>query len=146
MLKFRLASMQDIPSMSSIRLSVTENALSNPGRITRQMYEEYLELLGRGWVCELDGKVVGFSYAEKADSSIWALFVAPQHEGKGIGKGLLNLAVEWLFDHGANEVKLSTAANTRADHFYAAQGWLRLGMKNDIDVGYSLKRPDYPVV
>lgn len=132
--------------MSSIRLSVTENALSNPGRITRQMYEEYLELLGRGWVCELDGKVVGFSYAEKADSSIWALFVAPQHEGKGIGKGLLNLAVEWLFDHGANEVKLSTAANTRADHFYAAQGWLRLGMKNDIDVGYSLKRPDYPVV
>ena len=132
--------------MSSIRLSVTENALSNPGRITRQMYEDYLELLGRGWVCELDGKVVGFSYAEKADSSIWALFVAPQHEGKGIGKGLLNLAVEWLFDHGANEVKLSTAANTRADHFYAAQGWLRLGMKNDIDVGYSLERPDYPVV
>lgn len=140
MLKFRLAGMQDIPSMSLIRLSVAENTLSDPGRITRQMYEEYLGLLGRGWVCEIDGKVVGFSYADKVNSSIWALFVSPDHEGKGVGKGLLDLAVAWLFENGADEIRLSTAANTRADYFYTAQGWFRLGMKNDVEVAYSLKK------
>jgi hypothetical protein len=30
--------------MSRIRFSVTENVLSDPGRITRQMYEDYLDL------------------------------------------------------------------------------------------------------
>ena len=133
--------MQDIPAMSVIRLSVTENALSNPDRITRQMYEDYLELSGRGWVCEVDNAIAGFSYAARENATIWALFVSPEHEGKGIGKGLLNLAVEWLFDNGKDEVKLSTTANTRADRFYAAQGWVRSGINNDLDVTYSFKRP-----
>jgi GNAT superfamily N-acetyltransferase len=84
-LKFRQAVIADIPAMTAIRLAVKENVLSNPERITRQMYEDYLERLGRGWVAEIDGVVVGFSYAEKADSSIWALFVLPDYEGRGVG-------------------------------------------------------------
>jgi GNAT superfamily N-acetyltransferase len=137
-LHFRTANTSDIPAMSAIRLAVRENALSDPSRITPQMYEDYLHRLGRGWVCELDGKIVGFSYAEKANASIWALFVLPEHEGLGVGKGLLRLAVDWLFSLGHNEVTLGTAANTRADRFYAAQGWTRLGMKNAVEVSYKL--------
>lgn len=140
-IKFRRATQEDIPAMSAIRLAVKENALSNPGRITVQMYEDYLDSLGRGWVAEIDGEMLGFSYAEKSGASIWALFVLPVHEGRGAGKGLLKLAVDWLFSLGNDVVKLGTAADTRADRFYARQGWVRGEMKDNVEVEYTLVRP-----
>lgn len=111
--------------MSRIRLSVRENILSNPARVTEQMYEAYLGLLGRAWVAEVDGVVVGFCYANNTDSSIWALFIEQEHEGRGLGKQLLNMALAWLFEQGHDVVRLSTGAETRADRFYASQGWTR---------------------
>ncbi|MHA4870883.1 GNAT family N-acetyltransferase [Duganella sp. PWIR1] len=122
---FRQAALHDIPAMSAIRLAVRENALSNPDRITRQMYEDYLEVLGRGWVAEIDGEVAGFSYADKTNASIWALFISPDHEGKGLAKQLLNMATGWLFEQGHSSIRLSTGVDTRADHFYMLQGWTR---------------------
>lgn len=139
-LVLRRATADDIPAMSRIRLAVRENALSNPARITGQMYREYLDALGRGWVAELEGEIIGFSYANRTDGSIWALFVDPPCEGLGAGKRLLRLAVDWLFEIGFDEIRLGTAAHTRADGFYAAQGWTRQGMKDDIEVGYRLRR------
>ncbi|MES2322194.1 MAG: GNAT family N-acetyltransferase [Pseudomonadota bacterium] len=142
-LLLRAACEADIPAMSVIRLAVTENRLSDPGRITRQMYVDYLEECGRSWVCEIDGAIVGFSSADKIDASIWALFVNPAHEGLGIGKRLLALAVDYLFFLGHHEITLSTSADTRADVFYASQGWERGKMKNDVDVGYSLQKESH---
>jgi len=143
-LQLRRATVDDIPAMSRIRLAVRENALSNPARITEQMYRDYLDALGRGWVAELEGEVVGFSYANCTDGSIWALFVDPAREGLGAGKRLLRLAVDWLFESGFDEVRLGTAAHTRADRFYAAQGWTREGMRDDVEVGYRLRRAALP--
>jgi len=139
-LAFRRATLADIPAMSRIRLAVRENALSDPERITGQMYRDYLDALGRGWVAELEGELIGFSYADRTDGSIWALFVDPLREGLGAGKRLLRLAADWLFEIGFDEVRLGTAANTRADRFYAAQGWTREGMKNAVEVAYRLRR------
>ena len=128
--------------MSRIRLAVKENALSNPARITEAMYRDYLDALGRGWVAEQGGEIIGFSYADRTDSSIWALFVDPDREGRGAGRQLLRQAVDWLFELGHPEVRLGTAAHTRADRFYAAQGWTREDMKDDIEVWYRLRRAD----
>jgi GNAT superfamily N-acetyltransferase len=139
-LAFRRATEADIPAMSRIRLAVRENALSNPARITETMYRNFLDALGRGWVAELDGEIIGFSYADRTDASIWALFVDPAREGLGAGSRLLRLAVDWLFEIGNDEVRLGTQANTRADRFYAAQGWTREGMRAAIEVGYRLRR------
>jgi GNAT superfamily N-acetyltransferase len=139
-LAFRRATEADIPAMSRIRLAVRENALSNPARITETMYRNFLDALGRGWVAELDGEIIGFSYADRTDASIWALFVDPAREGLGAGSRLLRLAVDWLFEIGNDEVRLGTQANTRADRFYAAQGWTREGMRDAIEVGYRLRR------
>lgn len=125
MATLRPATVCDIPSMSQIRLSVRENALADPARITTQMYEDYLALRGRGWVAELEGKVVGFCYADAADASIWALFIAPAYEGRGIARALLGKAVAWLFGQGHAAVRLSTGMGTRAERFYLAQGWVR---------------------
>jgi GNAT superfamily N-acetyltransferase len=142
-LRFRQATVADIPEMSRIRIAVKENALSNPGRITEAMYRDYLEALGRGWVAELDGQIIAFSYADRTDSSIWALFTDPAREGLGAGKQLLRLAADWLFEIGNDEIRLGTAANTRADRFYAAQGWTREDMKDDVEVWFRLRRADW---
>ena len=139
-LAFRRAVEGDIPTMMRIRLSVNENRLSDPTRVTHAMCSDYLDRLGRGWVAELGGEIIGFSYANRTDSSIWALFVAPEREGLGAGKQLLRLAVDWLFAIGNDEVRLGTEANTRADRFYAAQGWARGEMKDDVEVWYRLRR------
>lgn len=137
---FRRTLRADIPAMSRIRLSVTENTLSDPARITPQMYEDFLERLGRGWVAEQDGDIVAFCYADKVDASIWALFVQPGYEGRGLAKSLLRLATDWLFELGHERIHLTTGAGTRADHFYAAQGWVREPTKGR-DIAYSLLKP-----
>lgn len=124
--------------MSSIRLSARENILSDPARVTEQMYADYLTVLGRGWVAEWDGEVVGFCYADHRDSSIWALFVAPEYEGQGVGKRLLAGAVDWLFELGKECVQLSTGANTRAARFYLAQGWVSEEAKDGKELRYRL--------
>ncbi|WP_374046754.1 N-acetyltransferase family protein [Massilia sp. YIM B02763] len=137
---FRQAEHRDIPAMSRIRLSVAENVLSDPSRVTLQMYEDFLDKSGRGWVAEDDGEVVAFCYADKDNGSIWALFVRPGHEGRGIAKALLGLAVDWLFSLGNARICLSTGANTRADRFYAAQGWRRDPV-GATEIAYSLTKP-----
>ena len=136
---FRRANSKDIAAMSRIRLAVTENVLSDPARATPAMYEDFLEKSGRGWVAEYGGEIVAFCYADKAKASIWALFVAPGHEGRGLGAALLERAGAWLFELGHDTVRLTTGADTRADRFYAAQGWQRAPLGGS-EVAYSLAR------
>jgi len=140
-LTFRQAGAADIAAMSAIRLAVTENRLRDPTRVTHAMYIDYLDRLGRSWVCEADGVIAGFACADKIDSSIWALFVDPSHEGLGIGKQLLAIMVDYLFALGHETIRLSTSAATRADAFYAAQGWRRGEMKDAVEVQYILNKP-----
>lgn len=137
--RFRRARIADIPAMSAIRLSVLENVLSDPARVTLQMYEDYLDKDGRGWVAELAGELVAFCYADRDKASIWALFVRPGHEGQGIGKALLDLAVAWLFGLGHERITLGTSSGTRADGFYHALGWTRMPGDRG-EVAYTLDR------
>jgi GNAT superfamily N-acetyltransferase len=138
---FREAKVEDIPALSEIRLSVTENVLSDPRKVTPEICADYLSVSGKGWLCEVDGEVVGFSVASRRDGSIWALFVRPGYEGRGIGTRLLKLATSWLFSMGASMIRLSTDPNTRADRMYESQGWKRGEINSDGEVSYQLDRP-----
>ncbi|WP_317204905.1 GNAT family N-acetyltransferase [Janthinobacterium sp.] len=138
---YAAATPADIPAMAALRLAVRENVLSDPGRVTLQMYADCLERLGRGWVCKRGATAPGFSCAAREDHTIWAPFVAPDCEGRGIGKALLALATDWLFAAGAGAVGPTTGARTRADGFYLAQGWRRGATANPGDVRYTLARP-----
>lgn len=138
---YREATIDDIPVIMEIRFAVKENVLSNPNAVTPEMCIDYLDKLGHGWVAEIDQQVVGFSYAASEDNSIWALFVLPEFEGRGLGKNLLTLATGWLFQRGADHIKLGTQPNTRADRFYGLQAWVRGEMKNHSEVNYTLNRP-----
>ena len=137
---FREANAEDIPALSEVRLAVTENVLSDPRKVTPEMYAAYLGASGKGWLCESDGEVVGFSVASLRDASIWALFVRPGYEGRGIGTRLLELATDWLFEMGASSISLSTDANTRADRVYGRRGWVRGEVRPDGEVSYRLDK------
>jgi GNAT superfamily N-acetyltransferase len=137
---FREAKVEDIPALSEIRLSVRENVLSDPGKVTPEMYAAYLGASGKGWLCEVGGEAVGFAVASLKDASIWALFVRPGYEGRGIGTRLLKLATGWLFDMGASSVSLSTGADTRADRVYESLGWERGEINSSGEVSYRLDR------
>lgn len=137
---YRRAVDADIPAMAAIRLGVTENRLRDPSRVTPAMYRDFLDRDGRGWVAQVDGVIAGFCYANRVDGSIWALFVDPAHEGRGIARQLLGLATDWLFLLGFACVTLETGAGTRADRFYSRQGWQRSELASG-EAHYLLERP-----
>jgi GNAT superfamily N-acetyltransferase len=51
-------------------------------------------------VVEVRGEVVAFAVGDARDGNIWALFVAPGHEGHGYGRRLHDIMVDWLAAQG----------------------------------------------
>src|SRR6478672_11823920 len=94
---FREATIKDIPEIQIVRNAVKENQLSNPALVSDADCENYLTIRGKGWFCEVDKTVVGFSIADLVDNNIWALFIHPDHEGKGFGKRLHRVMLDWYF-------------------------------------------------
>ena len=117
----RQATRDDIPAMHRIRLAVRENRTS--GIIREEHYNREIEVSGRGWVVEEQQEIVGFAVGNRETASIWALFVHPDHEGRGYGRMLHDAVVEWLFAQGVHRIWLSTAPGTRAQEFYEEAGW-----------------------
>jgi demethylmenaquinone methyltransferase/2-methoxy-6-polyprenyl-1,4-benzoquinol methylase len=122
-MKLRRATVEDIAAMHRVRLAVHENVLRDATRVTPDDYQRMLERDGRGWVCEIDGAVAGFAIADHARRNVWALFVHPHHERRGIGRALHDALLGWLFEIGNADVWLSTQRGSRAERFYAAAGW-----------------------
>jgi GNAT superfamily N-acetyltransferase len=118
----RLAERRDIPAMRRVRLTVRENTLSDPARITEEDYIAAMEVLGRTWVIEAGGEVVAFASGYTA-GSVWALFVDPEHEGRGYGRALHATMIDWLWSQGHSRLWLTTSPGTRAERFYLALGW-----------------------
>jgi GNAT superfamily N-acetyltransferase len=139
----RLATELDIPAMHRVRLSVRENRLSNPARITTADYVAAMDDLGRSWLIEADDQVVAFGTGYR-DGSVWALFVHPEHEGHGYGRTLHATVVDWLWSLGHPRLWLTTGPATRAERFYVAQGWQPCGLEAGGDLRLELCRPDAP--
>jgi GNAT superfamily N-acetyltransferase len=130
----REASLEDIPQIQIVRNSVRENTLSDPGLVTDRDCELFMFERGKGWVCEIKCKVVGFSIVDLKEHNIWALFVHPDFENRGIGRKLHNIMLDWYFEHTEENVWLGTSPLTRAEEFYRKSGWQEIGKhgKNEI--------------
>jgi GNAT superfamily N-acetyltransferase len=135
---FREAQISDIQQIQIVRNSVKENMLSNPALVSDADCEEFMFHRGKGWVCVIDGTVVGFSIADLKENNIWALFVHSDHEKKGIGKKLHDLMLDWYFSVTKNRVWLGTAPNTRAESFYRKAGWTETGMHGKGEVKFEM--------
>ena len=125
---FREANKEDIQAIQLVRNSVKENVLSDPSLVTDAACEEYISRRGKGWVCEVDGKIIGFAIADLQDHNIWALFVDPDYEARGVGSRLHNMMMNWYFSQTTETVWLSTSPATRAEQFYRKKGWRETGL------------------
>ena len=138
MIRIREATHDDIEVLERVRALVRENQLTTP--IPRERLAAALEARGRGWIAEEGGHVVGFSFADHVDASIWALFLLPEWEGRGVGRALLRAAVDWLHAQGHATIRLSTSPGTRAEGFYEHLGWRRTGVSASGEVCFELHR------
>lgn len=127
-MEFREAIPSDLEAIMDVRFSVKENVLSNPDLVTIADCEDFIFRRGKGWVCVVDEKVVGFSIVDLVENNIWALFVRPEFAQQGIGKQLHNLMLDWYFTQTQKTVWLGTDPGTRAETFYRKSGWQHVGM------------------
>lgn len=142
-MKFREAEFKDIPGMQVVRNSVRENALSDPSLIQDSDYVPYLGEKGKGWVCEINDEIAGFAIVDLHGGNIWALFVHPGHEKKGIGKRLHWLMLEWYFITTPGTVWLSTAPGTRAEQFYRKAGWKETGTYGKGEIKFEMRHDEW---
>ncbi len=140
---FREAELRDIKGLMDVRMSVKENMLNTPALVTDEICADYLTGRGKGWLCETDNRVVGFAIADLVDNSIWALFVRPEYEGKGIGKALQTIMLNWYFKQGKQSVWLTTALNTRAEKFYRMTGWKETGYTKTGEIRFEMNVTDW---
>lgn len=135
----REATIHDIEQMQRVRNSVRENALSNPGLITDKDYAVFITERGKGWVCEMDHQVVGFSIVDRQEHNVWALFMLPSFEKQGIGRQLHDVMMDWYFSQTAHSIWLSTAPGTRAEKFYRQSGWKETGTYGKGEIKFEMQ-------
>ena len=140
---FREAKISDIDQIQFVRNAVKENTLSNPGIVTNLMVENFLFERGKGWVCEIENKIVGFSIVDMVDNNVWALFMHPNFEKKGIGKKLHDRMIDWYFEQTHDNIWLGTSPKTRAELFYRKSGWIEIGVHGDGEIKFEMTYEDW---
>ncbi|MCZ4244231.1 GNAT family N-acetyltransferase [Pedobacter punctiformis] len=140
---FRNAEVADITEIQIVRHTVKENILSDPALVTDADCQEFITERGKGWVCEIEGKVVGFAIVDLKENNIWALFLRPEYENRGIGKQLHQLMLDWYFSQTNKTVWLGTSPGTRAEKFYRLQGWKTAGTVHRGEVKFEMSYEDW---
>ena len=135
---FREAIIDDIKQMQVVRNAVKENVLSNPDLIKNADYIPFITSNGKGWVCEIDEQIVGFEIVDIKEKNIWALFVHPNFEAKGIGKQLYKIMMDWYFTKTKETIWLSTEPKSRAETFYKMNGWKEVGIYGKGEVKFEM--------
>lgn len=143
--QIRPACEQDIPTLLKIRMASNENRLRNPKDLTEEILVRAFRNGGGVWVADVKGELVGFSWANNTNDSIWALFVHPSFQGHGVGGALLTVAVEWLWSQkkpwrrlACQKIWLDTTQKSQAEFFYQHMGWQRGELKPHGEVRYWL--------
>jgi GNAT superfamily N-acetyltransferase len=142
-MKIREAEIKDIAGIQVVRNLVKENRLSNPTLVPDRDVEDYMTRRGKGWICEIDDEVVGFAIADLIDNNIWALFIHPDFERRGVGKKLHDVMLNWYFSQTNKAVWLGTAPGTRAELFYRKAGWKETGLHGKGEIKFELTKEEW---
>lgn len=131
----RPARRADVASLFQVRTSVRENRLTREEMlalgITEESVGEMIEHARCAWVAVDEGKTVGFSMIIPEEACLFAAFILPGYEGKGVGKKLVAEAEQALFKQ-HQTIWLETGKKSRAAGFYRHLGW---GNESDIGDG-----------
>lgn len=143
-IQIRPAETADVAGIFNVRTSVNENTLSvaeladmgiTPESVAAMIAAELC-----AWVAVESETIVGFSMIDQQEGSLFAAFVLPSHEGRGVGRSLVNEAEKQLFaQHAA--CWLETGSATRAAGFYRRLGWLNEQDAGNGDIRLEKRRP-----
>jgi len=142
-MNYREAVCDDIKEMHIIRLAVKENVLGNPLAVTENDYIDFITTKGKGWVCELNNNILGFAIVDIKDHNVWALFVDPEQERKGIGTRLHNIMLDWYFANHTEKIWLGTAPHSKAERLNRKAGWKEVGVEKNGDLRFELTAADH---
>jgi len=117
--------------------------LSDPALVTDEDCKEFITVRGKGWVYETDNVIAGFAIVDLLEHNIWALFLHPQFERRGIGRQLHDKMLDWYFDQTEKTVWLGTAPGTRAEAFYRKAGWKENGTHGKGEIKFEMTHADW---
>jgi GNAT superfamily N-acetyltransferase len=82
-----------------------------------------------GWVARSSGQLVGYCFGAPKTGEVIVLALHPMHEGKGLGKHLLQLVMQELRNNGHTRLFLGCSADpqVRSYGFYRHLGWQSTG-------------------
>jgi len=140
---FREAEIADIAQIQVVRNAVKENRLSDPALVPDADVEEYMTKRGKGWVCEIGDRIVGFAIVDLVKNNVWALFVDPAFEAMGIGKNLHTIMMDWYFLQTREIIWLGTDPDSRANQFYRMQGWTEVGLHGKMEIKFEMRFEDW---
>lgn len=106
--------------------------------VTDKDCELFLFTKGKGWVCEINNEIIGFSIVDLINNNIWALFINPEFEKRGIGKQLHKIMLDWYFNQTKKNVWLGTSPKTRAENFYRKAGWIEIGLHGNNEIMFEM--------
>ena len=139
----RTATPADVPSIQIVRNAVKENMLSDPALVTDQDCALFITSRGKGWVCIADHKIVGFSIVDLQENNVWAVFVHPDYDRRGIGRKLHDIMLDWYFAQTTQTLWLGTAPGTRAEAFYRKAGWTVAGTHGNGEIKFEMRAPGF---
>lgn len=128
-MRIRQVTCEDLPELFAVRAATRENPMSREALrelgVTEASTAQWLSTTHRGWLAEVDHKIVGFAIGDGSTGELWVIAVLPAYEGQGIGSMLLRAVEEWLSALGWAELWLWTSNDQKlkAFSFYLKHGW-----------------------
>jgi GNAT superfamily N-acetyltransferase len=141
-MEIRRAAPDDVEILFDIRCSVRENLQSREELaglgITPESVAEMLRTDCAAWIGFIDNRAAAFSMANRTEKTVFAMFVRPECEGRGLGRALMGRVEEWFRLHGVLRPWLTTGADPglRANGFYLHLDWVPDGKTVEGDLRY----------
>ncbi|MCB2136353.1 MAG: GNAT family N-acetyltransferase [Rhodobacteraceae bacterium] len=134
-LSIRPMTPEDVGETLALRARTRENAidteeLAEVYGITPESAAEALRSVQAGWVCETEGRIVGFAIGDRSNGEVVVVAVLPDFEGRGVGRTLLTRVEEMLHAAGHDSIWLWANPDpaVRASGFYHHLGWRDSGI------------------
>jgi GNAT superfamily N-acetyltransferase len=141
-----MATVEDVESLFEIRTSVAQNHLSREQMdalgITAQVLNSAIKEGPCVWIAEVDERPVAFSMIDRDEGEVFAMFVRPAYENRGLGRLLMAAAEAELFRaHERIFLVTDGRQEIRANGFYQRLGWTVVARVHARDVRYEKRRP-----